>query len=58
MSEIMVKYGHIIYKYYKKYSVSLPPDVAKVVDGLLDKRRTTISAIVEGFIRTDYKSEE
>ena len=43
---------------YKKYSVSLPPDVAKVVDELLDKRRTTISAIVEDFIRTDYMSEE
>lgn len=43
---------------YKKYSVNLPPDVAAVVDGLLEKRRTTISALVEDFIRTDYMSED
>ena len=43
---------------YKKYNVSLPPDVAKVVDELLEKRRTSISALVEDFIRTDYMSED
>ncbi len=43
---------------YKKYTVSLPPDVASVLDGLLQKRRTTVSALVEDFIRTDYMSED
>lgn len=42
----------------KKYVVSLPSDVAAVLDGLIEKRRTTVSAIVEDFIRTDYMSED